>query len=349
MAVTGGETRGRFVVLLCSRPRSFEVSVAGLILREVFVVAGAVLTTPAEEGNLAVMKGLVTRAEGSRFWVGLEADEVPCVVRGRMKKKQLRVSGLIVVGDEVMAARLPDGTGVIEERLPRRTELSRPGFRGRQHIIAANLDQLLIVQSVHQPEFKRRLVERFLALARHGGMEALLVVNKCDLEEPRVVEALAAPLVAAGVRASLVSAFDGRGIPELRERLVGRVSCLAGQSGVGKSSLLVAMFPAYGVRTAEVNQDTGKGRHTTTSSRLYALPGGGYVADTPGIRELGLFEEVGDELGGVFPEIEAASAGCRFRDCSHTHEPLCAVKAAVETGDIDEDRYRNFVRLRRRA
>ncbi len=293
-------------------------------------------------------RGVVVRAEGAGFWVHLGREEILCGLRGRMKKKQLRVSSLVVVGDEVIVQRLPEGGGVIEDRLPRRTELVRPGFRGLPHVIAANLDQLVIVVSAHQPDFKRRLAERFLATAAHAGLEALVVLNKCDLEEQRVLATWVEPLVANGVEVLLASAYDGRGTSQLRERLEGRVSGLAGQSGVGKSSLLNAMYPAYRIRTNVVSEDSGKGRHTTTSSRLYPLPGGGYLADTPGIRSLGLFDEVAEEgLGGVFPEIEAAAAGCRFRDCSHTHEPRCAVKEAVERGEIDEDRYRNYVRLRR--
>lgn len=291
---------------------------------------------------------LVTRVEGARFWVELDGVEIPCVLRGRMRKRQQRESSLVVVGDRVLVRRLPDSSGVIEEGLPRRSELARPGFRGRTRVMAANLDQLVIVQSAHQPDFRRRLVERFLATARRGGMRPLVVVNKCDLEDPRVVETWVAPLAASGVEIILTSAVDGRGLAELGRRLAGRLSALAGQSGVGKTSLVTAMFPAYSLRTAEVNDWTGKGRHTTTASRLYPLPDGGYLADTPGIRELGLFEDTEDDVAGVFPEIEGLAAGCKFRDCTHTHEPKCAVRAAVERGEIDEDRYRNYVRMRAR-
>lgn len=292
--------------------------------------------------------GLVTRSEGSVFWVETGGREIPCALRGRMKKRQLRVSSLVVVGDQVIVETLADGTGVIEERLPRQTELVRPGFRGLPHVIAANLDQLVIVQSARQPSFKRRLTERFMATARRGAMSALVVVNKCDLEDKRVVESWVEPLAAGGAEVVLTSAVTGLGVDELRSRLVGRVSGMAGQSGVGKSSLITAMFPEYSIRTAATSEGTGKGRHTTTSSRLYPLPGGGYLADTPGIRELGLFEDSDEDVAGVFPEIEAMAAGCGFRDCTHTHEPSCAVKDAVENGEIDEDRYRNYVRMRRR-
>ncbi len=304
-------------------------------------------------GNREKDRGVVIGAEGSGYWVNVGGEQLPCVLRGRMKKKQLRTSSLVVVGDEVVIERLPGGGAVIEDRLERRSELVRPGpsggrlHAGPPHVIAANLDQLVIVQSAHQPDFKRRLAERFLATAAHAGLEALVVLNKCDLEDERVISSWIEPLVASGVEVLLTSAYDGRGIDELRRALVGRVSCLAGQSGVGKSSLLNAMFPENRIRTNTVSEVSNKGRHTTSSSRLYPLPGGGYVADTPGIKALGLFDEVGDEIGGVFAEIDAAAAGCKFRDCSHTHEPGCAVKDAVERGEIDEDRYRNYVRLRR--
>lgn len=297
--------------------------------------------------------GVVIRAEGSGYWVDVGGDELQCVLRGRMKKRQLRVSSLVVVGDEVVVERRPEGGGVIGDRLERRTELVRPGpsggrrRQGPPHVIAANLDQLVIVQSAHQPDFKRRLAERFLATAAHAGLQPLVVVNKSDLEDERVLRSWIEPLVTNGVEVLLTSAYDGRGADELRRRLVGRVSCLAGQSGVGKSSLVNVMFPEYRIRTNTVSEKSSKGRHTTASSRLYPLPGGGYLADTPGIRSLGLFDEVEDEVAGVFPEIVAAAAGCKFRDCNHTHEPKCAVKEAVGRGEIDEDRYRNYVRLQR--
>ncbi len=300
-------------------------------------------------GGAAPVAGTVTRAEGSLFWVSLEGtgEEVPCTLRGRLKKKQLRVSTLIVVGDEVLVDLLPDGKAVIEECRPRRTEFVRPGFRGLPHVVAANLDQLVVVLATHQPDFKRRLAERYLATAARSGMEGVVVVNKCDLEDARVIEAWVEPLLASGADVFQTSALTGKGIGALRDRLTGRASVLAGQSGVGKSSLVNAMFPEWAIRTQAVSW-ANKGRHTTTSSRLYPLPGGGYLADTPGVRELGLFEDSEDDVDEVFPEITALAPLCKFRDCTHTHEPRCAVKAAVEAGEIDEDRYANYVRLRKR-
>lgn len=289
--------------------------------------------------------GIITRREGPNFWVDAGGAETRCALRGRLRREAARASSILVVGDRVTFQKLGDGSGVIETVLPRRTELARPGFKGLVHVIAASVDQLVIVQAVAQPSFKRHLVERFLATAQRGGLEPLVVVNKCDLAPEDEVSEWVAPLGAAGVPVFLVSAATGRGVDPVRERMVGRISVLAGQSGVGKSSLLNAMFPGVEARTAAVSESLNKGRHTTTASRLYPLPGGGYLADTPGIRELGLFEEDRELLPEVFPEILAAAAACRFRDCSHSHEARCAVKDAVDRGEIHPDRYEHFLRL----
>ena len=288
---------------------------------------------------------LVTRQDGTRFWVEAEGAEVPCVLRGRLRREQPRASSPVVIGDEVRVSLLPDGTGAIEAVQPRRTELVRLGFAGLPHVIAANLDLLVIVQAAGQPPFKRRLVERFHLMAQTGRMDALLVVNKCDLQPEPTIQEWIEPLQAADLPVLLASTLDGRGIPEVRARLAGRRSVLAGQSGVGKSSLVNSLFPGLELRTATVSAATNKGRHTTTGSRLYPLPGGGYLADTPGIRTLALHEDE-DAATGVFPEIAAAAEGCKFRDCTHSHEARCAVRAAVEDGAIHPDRYRSFVRLR---
>lgn len=290
--------------------------------------------------------GVVTRTEGPRLWVKVSGDEIPCSLRGRLRREQTYVSSPVVVGDEVEVDLLPDGGGAIGARLPRRTELSRPtSFRGQVHVIAANIDQLVIVQAALQPRFKLGLTERFLATARRGRMEAFVVINKCDLENESTIRAWVAPLAKGGVRVLLASALDGRGLEELRSLLEGRTSVLAGQSGVGKSSLLNALYPEASARTGDVAAWNGKGRHTTTASRLYALPDGGHLVDTPGIRELSLFDDDEEAVRDVFPDIEAFAGGCRFRDCTHSHEPGCAVKGAVERGEVDEERYRHYLRL----
>jgi ribosome biogenesis GTPase len=262
-----------------------------------------------------------------------------------LKRERQQATSLVVVGDRVTVAVQPDGTGVIQEVAPRRTVLERPGVRERTRLAAANLDLLVIVQATRLPAFNRHLVERFLAIAERGGMSALLVVNKIDLEDPAVVESWLAPLCALDLPTVLTCAKDGRGIEQLRQALTGRLAAMVGPSGVGKSRLVNALDPGFKARVGDVSLVHEKGRHTTSASRLYPLAGGGYLADTPGIRELALFEGDPESIAIVFPEVVEAAAGCRFRRCSHSHEPGCAVKAAVESGTIDRDRYQHYLRL----
>jgi len=292
-------------------------------------------------------KGIVIRNDGPRFWVEWNGQEVPCTLRGKLKKEQLRVTSVVVVGDEVTVQMSPDGTGVVESVLPRRSELARPGFHGYVHVMAANVDRLLIVGSAAMPRFKLHLAERFMTIARRGRIQPVVIINKCDLEHEATIRSWVAPLMGTDVPVVLTSTMDGRGVEELRALLQNKTSVLAGQSGVGKSSLVNALYPDAMVRTNAVSGSTTKGRHTTTASSLYALPGGGYLVDTPGIRELSLFEDEENETvaAEVYPEIASAAAGCKFRDCTHSHEPGCAVKSAVARGEIRQDRYRNFLRV----
>lgn len=289
--------------------------------------------------------GMVVGVLGPEYRVLIEGREVACTLRGRLKKVRQRATALAVIGDRVEVETSAHGTGAIEAVLPRRTELSRPGKDGRTRVLAANLDQLVVVHSARKPDFNRHLVERFLAAGTRGGMQGLVVVNKCDLEEPATIEAWVAPLVEQGFAVIRTAARLGLGVEELRHALTGRTSAFVGHSGVGKSTLLNALDPTLRARTASVISSTGKGRHVTSASRLYPLAGGGFLADTPGIRELALFDADMEGLDEVFPEIAALAPGCRFRGCSHSHEPGCAVKQAVERGEVDESRYRHYLKL----
>jgi ribosome biogenesis GTPase len=290
-------------------------------------------------------QGFVTGISGPQILVRVGDQDVVCGLRGRLKKERKQVTSLVVVGDNVDVTVMPDGTGMIESVAKRRTELARPGFAHRARVVAANLDQLVVVQATHRPRFNRHLVERFLTIAAGGGLRVLVVVNKSDLEEPAVVESWVQPLRASGVAVFLTNAKSGQGVEALRASLAGKLSAMVGQSGVGKSSLLNALDPTLQIRTAEISDATNKGKHTTTASRLYPLAGGGYLVDTPGIRELALFEGDPESLAAVFPEITDAAPGCRFRGCSHSHEPGCAVKAKVAAGEIEQDRYEHFLKL----
>jgi ribosome biogenesis GTPase len=320
---------------------------------------------PAPRGSGAAPKpdletGLVIRREGVYLQVLIGAREVPCRVRGRVRRDAGKVSSAAVIGDRVRVSRHSGGDshsgedamseGVIEEVLPRSSVLSRPGFRGMQNIIAANVDLLVVVQAAGEPPFSVGMAERFQVLAREGGMEALMVLNKCELQPRDVLREWLAPLAPSGLRTLLTSAATGEGIDALRSELSGRVSVLAGKSGVGKSSLINALYPGFNARTGAVSAALNKGQHTTTAGCLYPLPGGGYLADTPGIRTLGLFADTADEsILATFPEIEAAAFDCRFRDCSHTHEPGCAVIGAVDSGQIRGERLEQYHRITTRA
>jgi ribosome biogenesis GTPase len=289
--------------------------------------------------------GFVIGVTGPQYVVRVDDRDVTCGLRGRLKKEKKQVTSLVVVGDRVEVTLAPDGTGSIDSVAPRRTELSRPGFGPRTRVVAANLDQLVVVQATRLPAFNRHLVERFLAVAARGGMGGLVVVNKCDLADPAVVDTWLLPLRSNGVPVLLTNAKSGQGIETLRGALAGRMSAMVGPSGVGKSSLLNALDAELRIRTADVSELTSKGRHTTSASRLYPLASGGYLADTPGIRELALFEGDRESLDVVFPEITEAAPFCRFRGCSHSHEPNCMVKEKVAAGEIEQDRYQHFLRL----
>lgn len=296
------------------------------------------------------LTGTVFRVETNRYEVHADSITIPCTVRGRLKKEARRVTSLIVVGDRVSVAAQPDGTGVIEHIHPRRTLLARPGSASdrRDHAIAANVDLLVVVASTHQPPFRRHLVERYLMLAQHCGLKAAVAVNKCDLADPRLIASWTEPLRAAGVTVLPTSTQTGAGLGDLAALLRGQTAVFVGQSGVGKSSLTMALCPDLRLRTQTVNTHE-RGRHTTTASALYALPDGGYIVDTPGIKQLDLFAVEAHDLTEVFPEIEALADGCRYRDCTHDHEPECAVKDALASGALDAARYRSYLKLQRRS
>jgi ribosome biogenesis GTPase len=233
----------------------------------------------------------------------------------------------------------------IEEVLPRRTTLSRtdPGNPHFQRIIAANIDIVVNVVSLKSPPLRPGLIDRYLIATGKSGAEPLLCVNKIDLLSTADELDLVQPYPQAGVRVVLCSAATGEGIVELSEALAGKLCVFAGHSGVGKSSLLNALDPQLDLETGAVSEGNDKGRHTTTSSALYHLPGGAIVIDTPGIREFGLWDVSRNDVRLYYREF--AACGCAFFDCSHTHEPGCGVKAAVDSGQIGAARYQGYLRI----
>ncbi len=300
---------------------------------------------------MSVSRGLVLRARSGFYTIATDdGDLVEARLRGRVKKER-QASDLAVIGDRVEVELLPDGTGAIAAVEPRRTRFSRrqPGPRGswREDVMVANPDLVVIVFSVDRPPPNPRLIDRFLVVTEYNEVPTLLVANKVDLGVDSA-QAVFGPYERIGYDVLFAGAKSGIGIEELRERLAGRLSIVTGPSGVGKSTLLNALQPGLHLATGEVSKaEEGKGKHTTTHAELLPLdgPAGGYVADTPGIRELGLWEIPPSELAWCFPEFRDHLGACAFNDCSHLHEPRCGLRAAVGLGDVSEERYDSYRRL----
>ncbi len=292
--------------------------------------------------------GLVIYAYAGRYEVQSGSQRVICLLRGRLKRAK-RLTDLLVAGDRVHWSPIGPGQGMIEEILPRDTQLSRPrpGLSASEDLIIANPDQAVFVFAVCQPEPSLRLLDRFLIAAEVNELPAVICANKVDLldadEDPRELFGLYETI---GYPVIYTSAVSGQGVAALRERLSGKLSVLTGPSGAGKTSLLNAVQPELGLTTRQISYSTGKGRHTTVTVRLFPLDAGGYVADTPGLREMGLWQIEPDELDWLFPEMRPFLGKCRFSSCTHLHEPECAVQAAVEAGAVSEARYDSYCRLR---
>lgn len=263
-----------------------------------------------------------------------------------------RGAGSLAVGDRALL-RVPDGGGPASlERLPRRSVLSRPDPSDprRERVLAANVDQALIVCSARRPALRPGLVERMLLALARGGVAPRICVNKLDLleglSERTLLLELCAPWIALGIPCHLLSAESGEGLAELHAALAGTTCVFVGHSGVGKSSLVNALLHAPGRAVGGVRRGEGKGRHTTSASQLVELVDGTRVIDTPGVRAFGLWEVDRETLDAAFPEIVTRAARCRFGDCTHAHEPDCAVLAAVLAGDLDGARLRSYQSLR---
>jgi len=297
-------------------------------------------------------RGLVLRARSGFYTVATdEGGLVEARLRGRVKRER-QTSDLAVIGDRVMLERLPDGTGAIEEVEPRERRFSRrqPGPRGswREDVMVANPDLVAVVFACDRPPPNPRLIDRFLVVAEYNEVPPLIVANKVDLVGELAARTLFGLYERIGYEVVYAAAKANIGLEALRDRLAGRLSIVTGPSGVGKSTLLNALQPGLRIETAEVSRaEEGKGMHTTTHAELHPLdgPAGGYVADTPGIRELGLFQIPSTELASCFPEFRPHLGACAFNDCTHLHEPRCGLRAAVEAGAVSEDRYDSYRRL----
>lgn len=296
--------------------------------------------------------GRVIRAESGRFQVETALGCVPCSLRGRIRKERKRQVRNVVVGDRVRVrltgpAAEPTAEGVIEELMPRSSRLSRatPDGGRREQVLMANLDRVFVVMSTREPDFNPRLLDRFLVGVAHQGLDGVLVLNKCELVEGPARDALVAPYRAAGYTVLATSAETGAGLDALAAEMTGRVSLFLGPSGAGKSSLLRRLQPGLEIATRSISSSTGKGRHTTSYTELHGLDMGGWVADSPGVREFGLWGLEERELPHCFPEFEPHLGDCRYPDCSHSHEPRCGLREAVEAGEISAERFESYQRI----
>ncbi|MBC7170964.1 MAG: ribosome small subunit-dependent GTPase A [Polyangiaceae bacterium] len=287
------------------------------------------------------------RSTGGFLDVDTAEGIVRARLRGRLKKEKLRTD-LCVAGDEV-ALIVDDASAVVDEVLPRRTRISRvqPARGGppREDVLVANVDQLLVCVAYGDPPLHPRFIDRFLVIAEHNDVEAMVVVNKVDRPEADVQRELVLPFRSLGYELIETSTVTGVGVDALRARLAGRITAICGPSGAGKSSLCNAVEPGLGTLVGQTSEAHGKGRHTTRVATLHALSSGGYLADTPGIRELAAYGIPPETLDRCFVEFRPLLGQCAYRSCRHISEPSCAILEAVEAGQVSEERYDSYLRL----
>jgi ribosome biogenesis GTPase len=289
--------------------------------------------------------GRVLRVQGLNSTVQFDDGTLRrCATRRLLKTLSTDQRHVVAAGD--LAWVRPEGAheGIIERIEPRRGVLSRTS-RGRQHVLVANVDQVLAIVSAAEPRLKPHLIDRYLVTGEKSGVESVICINKVDLVDPAELQPLVGVYSQLGYRVLLVSAVRGWNIEPLRRLLIGRQSAVAGQSGVGKSSLLNAIQPGLELRVQSVSAENEKGRHTTTTAELIPLVGGGYVVDTPGIRQFQLWDVIPAEVAGYFRELRPYVSKCRYPNCTHTHEEPCAVKDAVADGYIDVRRYESYLQM----
>ena len=291
---------------------------------------------------------MIIRAQSGFFTVETGEGPVVCQLRGKLKQGP-RTGDLAAIGDRVSITVQEDGSGMIEEIEERKQAIVRldPRPQGEyQQILLANADQAVFVFACAHPDPKLRMLDRFLVIAEKQGIPAVIVANKVDLVgQERAIEIFGL-YPQLGYPVIYASAKTGQGVEELRATLTGKVSALVGPSGAGKSSLLNAMQPGLGLEVNEISKALNKGKHTTVVRQMFPLAGGGFVADTPGWKSLALWDTEPEEIDGYFPELRERVAHCQFSDCTHIHEPGCAVLAAVETGEVHPERYDSYLRLR---
>lgn len=296
-------------------------------------------------------RGLVIRNTGSSYVVRTdEGAAVECKIKGSFRLRGIRSTNPVAVGDRVKITSEVEGAAYIVEIEDRRNCIVRKAsnLSKQSHVIAANIDQVCLMVTVSHPPTSTTFVDRFLATAEAFGVSAVLVFNKIDCfdeGEKDATRALMGLYQKIGYPCYACSAVEGKGVEVLKEELLGKTTLLSGHSGVGKTTLLNALMPGLCLRTEALSAAHDTGMHTTTFSAMYDLPGGGCVIDTPGIKGFGTFDFKREEVAHYFREIFRLTPGCRYYNCTHTHEPACAVRLAVERGEVAESRYASYLNM----
>ncbi len=296
------------------------------------------------------MKGLVLKSTGSFYQVKTDEGMVECRIKGKFRMQGLVTTNPISVGDRVTVEMEQNGRGMITEIEPRHNYIIRKStnLSKQAHIVASNVDTAFLVITLVSPPTSFGFIDRFLVSCEAFDVPAVLVFNKIDQyadESLPVLDEIIKLYEEIGYPWIKTSATEGTNIDQLRELLDGKVSMFSGHSGVGKSSLLNAVYPEFQVRVGDLSESHQKGQHTTTFAEMLPIPGGGYIVDTPGIKGFGLIDIEKEELGLYFPEMKEKLSDCKFYNCKHMTEPGCAVKEAVEQGLIAETRYESYVKI----
>lgn len=295
------------------------------------------------------MQGLIINSQKNLYTVKYNEQEILCSITGKIFKDKGDKKSLVVVGDIVSFDLTSTDKGIIKEIMPRKTKFSRRGVgsdSGQEQILASNIDQIIIVCSVKDPKYKLNGIDRYVVAARSGGVEPVICFNKIDSIEVKEIEDDLENYKKLGITTLCTSVYNNIGIEELKSILKDKISLFAGSSGVGKSSLTNALFNDEIAKTSHTGYKHGKGRHTTTSTYLYDLPFGGMILDSPGMREFSLFDS-DNGLEDTFKDISDLSKNCKFNNCTHIHEPKCAVKLALENNELSMQRYKSYIKLKK--
>lgn len=297
------------------------------------------------------MKGLVIKNTGSWYSVKTDTGQVvECKIKGNFRLKGIRSTNPVAVGDNVEIALNSEGTAFITHIEERRNYIIRKSqnLSKQSHILAANVDEAFLIVTVNYPQTSTTFIDRFLASAEAYSVPVVLVFNKCDIlsdDERHYQQSMIHLYETIGYECREVSATTGEGVDGLHALLKGKITLLSGNSGVGKSTLINQILPEANLRTAEISDAHNTGMHTTTFSEMLELPEGGYIIDTPGIKGFGTFNMEPEELTSYFPEIFHFSKGCKFSNCTHTHEPGCAVLKAIDDHYIAQSRYQSYLNM----